>query len=153
MIRPLSIVYLCFTLFACFYTMTSFHLRLGTTGDPRAGFYPFILGLLVLLLSALLLAQSLRGKRTNEDDRKIFPKGQEAKRIVALNLVMFIYTLLLGFLGYLFCTAALIALLVWFLGSDNWRKNILISLLTAAVSYFIFAVILEIPLPQGILAF
>ena len=153
MIRPISIVYLCFMLFACFYTVTSLHLHLGTAGDPRAGFYPFILGLLVLSLSASLLAKSLRGEKTNEDDRKIFPRGKEAKRIVALNLIMVIYTLLLGFLGYLLCTAGLIALIVWFLGSDSWRKNILISVLTAAVSYYIFAVILEIPLPQGILAF
>ena len=153
MIRPISIVYLCFMLFALFYTVASFHLRLGTAGDPRAGFYPFILGLLVLSLSAFLLVQSLRGKRTNGDELKIFPKGQESKRIWGLNLVMFIYTLLVGFLGYLLCTAALIALIVWFLGLDSWRKNIFVSVLTAAVSYYIFAVILEIPLPQGILVF
>jgi hypothetical protein len=52
-------------------------------------------------------------------------------------------------LGYPLISFLLMVALLRILGTRRWTVNILLSLVTAAASYFLFVGWLQIPLPKG----
>jgi len=53
-------------------------------------------------------------------------------------------------LGYGLCSAVLMGVILRLLGLASWGKIVLISILTALLSYYLFASLLGVPLPGGI---
>jgi hypothetical protein len=63
--------------------------------------------------------------------------------------MMALATLFLNSLGYPLIAFLLMAALLKILGMKRWPANIVLSLATAAASYFLFIQWLKIPLPKG----
>jgi hypothetical protein len=63
--------------------------------------------------------------------------------------MMALATLFLSSLGYPLIAFLLMVALLKILGMKRWPANILLSLATAAASYFLFIQWLKIPLPKG----
>ena len=73
-------------------------------------------------------------------------------RLFALSALTFIaYILLLEPVGYLLATAGLITLESRLLGSRNWFRNLIVSFVISALVYGVFNLLLEIPLPEGLI--
>ena len=73
-------------------------------------------------------------------------------RLFALSALTFIaYILLLEPVGYLLATAGLITLESRLLGSRNWFRNLIVSFVISALVYGVFKLLLEIPLPEGLI--
>ena len=73
-------------------------------------------------------------------------------RLLALTALTFIaYILLLEPVGYLLATIGLITLESRLLGSRNWLRNLIVSFVISALVYGIFNLLLEIPLPEGLI--
>ncbi len=112
--------------------------------------FPLILGILLMILSGTFVL-------------KIFFQGEEkqARKEVSIEssgspmqLILFLGTMVLATLffnrlGYPLTSLLLMLALLRILGIKRWRLNILISVLTAAGSYFLFVKWLVIPMPKG----
>ncbi|MBI5966545.1 MAG: tripartite tricarboxylate transporter TctB family protein [Deltaproteobacteria bacterium] len=150
-IGALAVVSLCFLVLGGAYLVGSFFLPMGTMAHPGAGFYPLLVGIALICLSLPLLAQSLKTKEMGQKGEEAFPKGEDLHRVVAVALALIFFAVFLKPLGYGICSAVLMIAVLRFLGMRNWKKTVLISILSMAISYYLFAFILDAPLPRGIL--
>jgi hypothetical protein len=115
---------------------------------PASGFLPFWLAVLLLALSLLLMLRGLRGRREGEA-AVVWPTGLGLRRILVTLGSLAIYTYLIGVVGYVISTFAIVCLLVGMLGSYRWYTTGLIGLSAAVGMYAVFQVWLGVVLPRG----
>ena len=114
---------------------------LGSLHQPGPGLWPFVVSVVIVVLSALLLVVG-RGL----DDSEKFTRSSVLAAVGAITFVAF--GLLMPLIG--FEIPAVLLCVVWlrFLGGESWRNTVVISLATTAVFYFLFLYGLRIPLPH-----
>ena len=124
-------------------------LPFGTLRVPQTAFFPKILALLLAFLSLVLLAQTLIGHENLRGAQSIDTAGWF--RIGATLATMVGFALILEPLGYLMATFLLMVLLLRAIEAQSWGKVIGIAAATSLGSYAIFAWLLGVPLPAGVL--
>lgn len=150
-LRALPIVSFCFLLLGAGYLIESLRLPMGTSSHPGSGFYPFLVGVALAALSVSLLIQSFKQRETPEEEVDAFPKGPDFMRVVTVASSLLLFAVFFKPLGYGICSAALMVAVLRLLGCRSWAKAVMISILTTAISYYLFASILGVPLPRGVL--
>ena len=146
-----SICFIFFLVMGAVYLVESLKLPMGTAAQPGQGFYPFLVALALISLCLPQLISSLNQKGIKPAEEESFPRGKNLHRIMALSLTITIFAAFLETLGYGVCSSASRVAILKIFGLRGWAKVILISLSTAAISYFLFSFILGVPLPRGLL--
>jgi hypothetical protein len=114
---------------------------LGSLSEPGPGLWPFVVSVLIAVLSVVLLVVG-RGLT----DSEAFTRSSVLPVVGVVTFVAF--GLLLPLSG--FELPALVLCVIWlrFLGGESWRNTALISVVTVAAFYFLFLYGLRIPLPH-----
>jgi putative tricarboxylic transport membrane protein len=123
----------------------AFKLQVGVPTEPRPGFFPFIDGIVLIVLSLLFLIQAWGGKA---GESQAFGK-MGGPVLVVLTLILYVATL--ETLGYIITTTILSAIVLKVMETKP-RILVLVSLILAVVSYLIFDRLLGVTLPRGLLA-
>ena len=144
-------VALVFVSLAVFLLFEAGRFNFGTVRVPQTGFFPKTLIILLLLLSLVLLVQALRQKAVEQGGVKIANEGWI--RIASTLAIMIGFALVLEWLGFLLSTFLLMVLLLRVIEAPRWSKVFTVALMTALISYGLFAWLLGVPLPAGILGF
>jgi putative tricarboxylic transport membrane protein len=122
----------------------------GKLSSPQAGFFPVLIAILLAVLSLILLGQTL--KRRPEKQTPVPPNPAWGGRPLFLTIgVLFAFTLFFEYLGYLISTFLLMAFLLGAIGSKKWWVMFLVAFFTTMISYLLFGVLLNTPLPSGLL--
>jgi signal transduction histidine kinase len=132
-------------------TVLSLRMPIGTFRAAGTGLFPLLLGIILMILSGLFLLNLFLGKEKG-GGRKESPVEAipgSIKPVVLFLGMMALATLFLSSLGYPLIAFLLMVALLKILGMKRWPANILLSLATAAASYFLFIQWLKIPLPKG----
>ena len=124
-------------------------LPFGTLRVPQTAFFPKTLALLLAALGLILLAQTLAGNVAVRSAAKIDTRGWF--RVGATLAAMVGFALVIEPLGYLTTTFLLMAVLLRAIEAQSWSKVIGIALATSLISYAVFAWLLGVPLPSGVL--
>jgi hypothetical protein len=107
--------------------VSSYALPRGMSGLPGPGFFPRVIGAVMMLLSLALVWQARRG---GEADRSAPP---DVRAVVGVVGLLFLYLLAWGTGLFPVRTAIFLLLLLRFLG-QSWRSGLTVSLcLTAAI--------------------
>jgi hypothetical protein len=120
---------------------------LGTIDYPGPGFLPGLLGIAIGLMSLILFISS-RGRRPPR--KTSWPDRQGFIRVGAIFIGILLFTLLLEVSGYLLNTFLLFVMLLRPVGKQSWPLTMLISVAAVLVSFLLFDVWLNVPLPRGI---
>jgi putative tricarboxylic transport membrane protein len=123
-------------------------LEIGALSSAQTGFFPFILSVLLAVLSLILLGQALKGK--NEGTIPAWVGKGGWKRLGLTLGILFFFAVSFEYLGYLISTFLLIFILVKAFGNRKWWVAVFFALLSAFGSYLIFGILLKTPLPPGI---
>lgn len=123
------------------------------------GFMPFVAGVLLVVFGVMIGVEAVlhRGRvpsRTLQYMQEGSAEGdeEESGRTVAVAFgLMLVTVLLIPVLGFLLSFGLLILALVAFVEREGWLRGILLSVSAIAVTWLTFVVLLEIPLPPGIL--
>lgn len=128
-------------------------LPLGSLRVPQTGLFPSTLAVLLLLfsLAALLLAFRQSRSESGAAAQKIDSAGWS--RIGATLVALVGFALVLEWIGYLPSTFILMILLLRAIEAQKWLVVLSVALLTSLLSYFLFARLLGVPLPAGVLGF
>jgi hypothetical protein len=145
------VVALCSLLVAAGYLWEAFRMPLGTMVSPGPGLAPILVGLLIAVLSLALLAQAWL-QREKWEDAVILPAGAPGRRVVVVWIGLLAYAMLVNVLGHLLMAAILSAACLRVLGMRRWRDAILLSMFLSVASFYLFAVLLDVPLPEGLWA-
>ncbi len=113
------------------------------------GFYPLILASLLTILSFSLLWETLKEKKERGSAGR---GGWGGLKKVGLTLgALLAFAFVLKPLGYTPTMFLLIAFLMRAIEPQRWWKVIMVSLLCSVVSFLILDLLLDTPLPRGLL--
>lgn len=121
---------------------------------------------IIVILYPIIIWQEWRTFKKNkqeETEGKIDANNEEepdgssetsaklTKKIFFFMLSTFVYLLLMDSLGFMITTVLYMPFLMWNLGTKSKTVLIILPIVTTIVLYFLFNLLLDIPLPQGIL--
>ncbi|MGO4889225.1 tripartite tricarboxylate transporter TctB family protein [Anaerobacillus sp. MEB173] len=138
-------------LIAIVYLILSYQLPSYAYTEVDADMIPKALGWLLIFLSVLLFLAKDSETEEQKARRKI-PKKDIGVLLTVAGFI-FVYIMLLEFLGFVIITALFIFFCSWFLGYKQHVTNMIVSVVFPVFMYTVFTMLLKISLPQGILPF
>jgi hypothetical protein len=124
-------------------------LPIGTLDSPRIGLWPLIQAVLLTLLSLILLGQAVKRK---DQEKTPFLAGPGSWQRIGVTLGALVGVgLLYETLGFLISVFLLIVLLGRLIGSMKWWMALMVAVASSLCSYGLFGLLLDTPLPAGIL--
>ena len=124
-------------------------LGLGSVTEPGVGFIFFWSGLILVILSLIVLADSIR---SSEDTVREMGEMNWAK-IALVLLSLLLYAFFLERLGFVLTTFVLMSFLLGCIEGTNWIRSLGVAGAAALASYAIFELSLKIRLPKGLFGF
>ena len=117
----------------------------GVAARPGAGFFPLVVGVLICLAAVGFVVETFR---------RVPPRGNELapdarRRVLMTSGVLAFFCLALPWIGYTAATFLFVAVMLRALGA-SWTLTLATAVVSAAASYYLFAVLLTVPLPGGI---
>ncbi|HXF87277.1 MAG TPA: tripartite tricarboxylate transporter TctB family protein [Xanthobacteraceae bacterium] len=112
---------------------------------PRAGFFPFYLGLLIVGGSLVTIAQVLVGP--NRD--RVFAEWEQLRLVLAVIIPAGIYVALIPFIGMYVASALLILVFMMGIGRYNTLWSLAVGLGLPIITFVVFERLFLIPLPKG----
>jgi hypothetical protein len=113
---------------------------------PGAGYFPFYLGIILVISSAGILYQGLSGKTKNTQP---FVDRTQLKRVMAVLIPALCYVLGIELFGIYVASAVYIALFMIVLGKYSWIKSVITGLAVNTVLFLMFEVWFKVPLYKG----
>jgi len=137
-------------LFGLITTFLSLKMPVGTFRMAGTGMFPLFLGILLMILSGVfVLKPFFQGEEKQERKEAPMESSESPMQMILFLGAMVLATLFFSRLGYPLTSLLLVLGLLRILGIKRWGLNILISVVTAAGSYFLFVKWLSIPMPKG----
>jgi putative tricarboxylic transport membrane protein len=127
------------------YDSTRLGAKWGADG-PEAGYFPFYIGLIVCLSSAVNFILALLSKRDRE---KSFVDVEALKLVLSVLIPASIYVALITWTGIYVASTLFIAFFMRWLGKYPWWKLSAVSIGVSVVFFLIFEVWFKVPLPKG----
>jgi len=122
----------------------SVRLGIGTATEPGPGFLPFCAGVILAVLS---LSFCYAGWGI----RKLQPP--HSRRVIIAIMAVFVYSLVLNYLGFIIATFLLVTVLFHLGESRQWWVIIAMSASVTFLGYFFFGKVLHVFFPMGLLGF
>lgn len=119
----------------------SFALGIGSLTNPGPGLWPFSISLITFVLTIVLLILGCRWSATPEGGRKW---------VLAAIAGLIAYGMILPILGFILATIPLVFYFMRIIGGSGWITTIVTSALAPFGSYYVFDVLLGVPLPGPI---
>jgi putative tricarboxylic transport membrane protein len=145
--RILGFIWLFLGLVICF---MSNNLNLGNASSPGSGFFPFLTGCLLILLSLIYLVKSFFFPEIRKEGEKFWDRIKWNKQVLVIASLI-AYVLLLQVLGYLVTTFLFIVFLIRLIEPLRWRTTLIVAAATVVMTYLIFDYWLMCQFPKGIL--
>ena len=125
-------------------------LSLGELHNPGLGFFPFISGAVLGLLSIANFLQS-GGAPKGTGSGALWPDKGKALKVLITVIALLIYAACLEYLGFLLSTILFLGFLLRLIEPQRWALVIGGSVLISVVSYGVFDMWLKAELPKGLL--
>jgi putative tricarboxylic transport membrane protein len=111
---------------------------------PRAGFFPFYIGIFIVVSSGINLWNGLR-----EDDDSLFAEWGQLRQVMSVVVPTAIYVGAMPFTGLYLASIIFIGWFMRWLGKYSWLTVLAVALGMPIVTYFIFERWFLVPLPKG----
>jgi hypothetical protein len=112
---------------------------------PRAGFFPFYVGLIIVLSSAVNLVRSF----TEIGPEPRFASYGQLRSVMSVVIPTAIYVAAMPYLGIYLTSALLIGGFMRWLGRYSWRMTSAVAIGTPLLVYLAFEKWFLVPLPKG----
>ncbi len=150
-----------------FYLVLGFALIFGARALPKSkvmeigpDFMPTVIGVLILILAAILLVNTVRNFKFNaEEAEKSGPEQCDYKRVLASLVSSVVYVNVLKPVGFIVSTLVYLFLQIFILAPDDQRKPknlvfyLVLDVIFTLIVYFLFRYGFKIVLPAGLIAF
>ena len=137
-------------LFGGMTTLLSLRMPIGTFRMAGTGMFPLCLGILLMILSGIFILKIFfQGQKGQVKKEASIESSESPMQLILFLGTMALATLFFNRLGYPLTSFLLMLALLRILGMKRWGTNILISVVAAVGSYFVFVQWLNIPMPKG----
>ena len=124
-------------------------LRLGAgwaEDGPQSGYFPFYIGLIIVVVSLGTIATSLFGRKQNRD---AFVHSPQLRHVLRVFVPTVGFIVLVGFIGIYVASALFIGASMRWLGRFRWRVIVVVSVAVPVVLFLLFEIWFLVPLPKG----
>ena len=111
---------------------------------PQSGYFPFYVGLLMNIASAVNLALAIKSSKAES-----FVSRVEVKLVMAIFLPCMVYVAVMQWLGLYVASLVFIAIFMRWQGKFSWLKSVLTSAIVVAVLFVMFEIWFKVPLIKG----
>ena len=112
---------------------------------PQAGYFPFYIGVLVCLASAVNLVVAFLKK-----ENPAFVGVEQLKLVLSVLVPSILYAGLVAAIGIYVASIVFVAFFMRWLGKYEWWKVAAVSIGNSVVFFVIFEVWFKVPLPKGV---
>jgi putative tricarboxylic transport membrane protein len=112
---------------------------------PKAGFFPFYIGLIIIVSSAANLFSLFAGGK----DYGVFASWGQIGKVLSVVIPTAIYVGVIPYIGIYVASAALIGTFMMWLGKYRWSMAIPVALLVPVLVFVFFERWFLVPLPKG----
>jgi len=112
---------------------------------PRAGFFPFYIGLFILLSSMVNLFSAFFDLPRDQ----VFAEWGQLKRVVSVIIPTAVFVTVIPIIGIYISSMMLIALFMRWLGKYRWLVIAAVSIGVPLVTFIVFETWFLVPLPKG----
>jgi putative tricarboxylic transport membrane protein len=141
------------------YEAMAFRMPRGRIGYPGPGFFPIIVGAVLILTATACLIQALVARRTGgsastsaTDDESASQGHRQVKKTWFLVGFLVLYILALQPVGFPIAVTVFLLASIWVFGYRKWLPVLGIAAALTVISYLTFVMWLKVPLPLGILS-
>ncbi len=125
----------------------SYRLGSGWASDgPQSGYFPFYIGLFTCICSAVVFAQGLLRRKTNQ---QVFVTPTQLRQVLVILLPSTVYVLGVQLIGIYVSSALFIALFMRLAGKYSWIRSSAVGVGVSASAFVMFEIWFKIPLPKG----
>jgi putative tricarboxylic transport membrane protein len=130
------------------YLTQALALPYGTAARPGAGFFPTLVAIFACAVGVMMAVRAFLATAPAGAPREAGPGPAARGRALSTIVVLAAFCLLLPWVGYPLAAFGFVTVLLQRLGSAA-RTAAIIGALTATVSFYVFGVLLDVPLPRG----
>ncbi len=131
-----------------FYLTQAAQLPLGTVAKPGAGFYPVAVAVFACVVALVTGARAFLSPQAAQAKASSGATDPARRRRVAGAVgALAAFCLTLPWIGYPIAAFGFVSVVLWGLGG-RWQAALLTGALGSAGSYYLFAVLLGVPLPR-----
>lgn len=124
-------------------------LGLGTTSEPGSGFALWWIGLMMCALSA---SEIVKAVVKGGDSIAGLWTGTRWEKVLIVTIMLLIFGFLFETIGFIFCSLAMLLILMFFIDPVGPRRAITVSVLATFIVWAVLTEALKIQMPAGILA-
>lgn len=117
----------------------------GSDG-PGSGYFPFRIGLIVVLASLYVLAKTVTTRNAASGN---FVTYVELKRVASVFVPAAIYVAGIQLAGIYVASAVFMGLFMKLLGKYRWSKTLAVSICFPVATFVMFEIWFKVPLPKG----
>ena len=111
---------------------------------PQAGYFPFYIGLLLVISSAINLFRALRDPYV-----RTFVTVGQGKQVLRILIPLTIYVVLIKLLGIYVASTIFIATFMIWLGKYGWLRTALVSVGVSVAFFLMFEIWFKVPMIKG----
>ena len=139
---PLAILVL-----AGLYIVVALKLPLGTMSRPGAAFFPLLVGVFAVIVGAGSLVTARTATPVARGEAELDAPARR-RRVAVSVLALVGFCALVPWAGYPVTAVVFVAVVLRYLGA-SWVGAITMGVVSAAASYGLFGILLDVPLPRG----
>lgn len=113
---------------------------------PQAGYFPFYIGLIMFVASAVTFATNLSSSAAASSN---FVDREQLKQVMKVFVPTLVFVLAIGFLGIYVAAAIFITFFMWWLGKYPLYKIAPVAALVPLFLFMMFEIWFLVPLPKG----
>lgn len=133
---------------AVLYVVAAARLPMGSASQPGPGVFPLVVGVMFALVCAGAVAEALASPAFRE--RLTLSSGVARRRLLVVAVTLLACIVAMPYLGIFVAAASLMVVALRVLGNVGWVRSFVYGLVTSAVLYAVFVILLRVPLPNGI---
>ena len=113
---------------------------------PRAGYFPFYIGIIMAIASAVNLVRAVLDKKGSE---RVFTTRHAFRRVLAVLLPLIAYVFVVALIGIYVASAIYMALFMWYFGKYPIWRGAIVGVAVSVFFFLMFEVWFLVPLPKG----
>lgn len=120
------------------------------TGVPGPGLWPICISVILLLCAVILKIRTLKMK--SEDDVSLGLLSRGARRVYICMGILIAYVAVLNYLGFIISTLVMMFIFIQWFSKKKVPISILLSAGCTLTIYFVFKLLLNVPIDFGLFA-
>jgi hypothetical protein len=113
---------------------------------PRAGYFPFYIGVLLGVASAVNLIRALFDTK---GATRTFTTAPAIRQVLAVLLPLLVYVAAVAYIGIYVASAIYMTLFMWYFGKYPVWRGAVIGVAVSIVFFLMFEIWFLVPLPKG----